>query len=119
MKYGSDNGFFDFLRHGGGHIKAIALLLCGVLLILLASGGRTEDTGEMSREEALGQMCSSIDGVGECKVMISYDGDEVYAVAVACVGGDSVEVKQCVSELISSLYGIGYNRISVMKISDK
>ena len=49
---------------------------------------------------------------------MSYEGDDICAVAVACEGGDIVEVRSRVCELISSLYGIGYNRITVLKLSE-
>ena len=103
-------------------MRVIMLLICGAALILIGSFGvskGTSDAVESSAEEELSEMCSAISGVGECRVMISYEGESVYAVAVICDGGDSVDVKRSVSELISSLYGIGYNRISVLKSSDK
>lgn len=69
-------------------------------------------------EARLADMCSEIDGVGECRVMITYseDGESVYAVAVLCDGGDSVAVRERITELMVSLFGIGSNRISVLKI---
>ena len=121
LKYGSDNGFLEFLRHGGGHKRVIAVLICGVLLMLIGSASIFRDgeqKSEKGEEEVLSQMCSSLSGVGECRVMMSYEGDDICAVAVACEGGDIVEVRSRVCELISSLYGIGYNRITVLKLSE-
>ena len=118
MRYGSDNKFLEFLRHGGRQNALIALLVVGVVFILFGTLSGTESR-EMSAEEELSQMCSSIVGVGECRVMISYEDDRVSAVAVICEGGDEPQVKMSVCQLISSLYGIGYNRITVHKISEE
>ena len=70
-------------------------------------------------EAQLSELCSSIDGVGRCRVALTFgEGEEVYAVAVLCDGAENAKVRSKVCELISSLYGIGYNRISVLKISE-
>ena len=63
-------------------------------------------------------MCSMTEGVGECRVMITYsaDGKSVYGVAVLCEGAESPEVRANVTELLASLFGIGANRISILKI---
>ena len=116
MRYGSGNRFLEFLRHGGRLNTLITLLAVGILLIVFGTA-TTLEKEEKSGEQELAQMCSSLSGVGECRVMISYDGGRVIAVAVVCEGGDIPIVKERVCDLVSSLYGIGYNRITVHKIS--
>ena len=99
----------------------VALLICGAALMLFGSSGFDSDTkvdGALTLEEQTERICSAIDGVGDCTVMITYGEDEeVYAVAVLCDGAESLKVKSAVTELASSLFGIGVNRISVLKKS--
>jgi type III secretory pathway lipoprotein EscJ len=116
----SEGSFLSFLK-GGGVKKILPLLAVGVALLVLSSPlffGREEgETVSVSAEGELSELCSAIDGVGRCRVMITYgEGEEVAAVAVLCDGADSVEVRARLNELISSLYGIRTNRISVVKM---
>ncbi len=110
------NGFLDWIikkRRGGLIILAIAL---GVLLLLLPSvGSREREVEDISEIQ---QLCNAIEGVGECRVLLSFaeDGETVVAAAVICDGGDRVEVRHRLTELLSSFYGIGYNRISIEKL---
>lgn len=117
----SDKSFFDFLRSGTSTLKISAALLIGAILILIVfllfpgEEKRAEGTDELT------ELCSEIEGVGECRVSVSYKngGEEVYAVAIVCEGADDPYVRARLVELFSSLYGIGANRISVLKISEK
>ena len=96
---------------------AVALALAAalaVMLFLLPSG---ENETKESPEEELTEICSSLSGVGRCRAVICYgEGGSVSAVAVLCEGADSVFVRERITELITSLYGIGANRIAVLKI---
>lgn len=97
----------------------LPLLVLGVLLLLLPSSfssGESETHAEQTGEERLAEMCAAVDGVGECKVMVTYEGDRVYAVAVLCEGAESVAVRERIVELVGSLYGIGSNRIAVIEL---
>lgn len=112
----SDNSFKDFLLSGRGIISVVIMLVVGVLLITAGEwdGDKTASVGEEGR---LSELCSATEGVGECRVMITYtDSGEVFAVAVLCEGAGSSEVERDVKELVGSLYGIGANRISVLKL---
>ena len=115
----SDKQFFEFLRRGGGRYALIALL--GVVLLLLCGVGiePTADATVQTEEERICEMCSLLDGVGECRVMLSRDGERVVAVTVLCDGADSVATRARITDMLSSFYGIGANRISVLKITDK
>ncbi len=106
---------------GNSLLRVGAIVLLGVILILLGSRGAqdTEPQDTLGLEESLAEMCSATEGVGKCRVMITYtDGGEVYAVAVVCEGADSSEVRARVVKLVGSLFGIGANRISVLKINE-
>ncbi len=120
-KLKSDSGFFEFLRQRGVSKKLVLLLVLGIVLLLVGSGSeKSSEKAEQTKdaESELVAMCSSLSGVGECRVMMSYGEDgAVYAVAVLCEGAESDAVKERIYELVGSLYGIGTNRIAVLKIS--
>ena len=64
-------------------------------------------------------MCSLIEGVGDCRVMITYrpEAEEVYAVLVICEGGESVSVREKITSIFCSLYGIGSHRVEIQRLS--
>jgi hypothetical protein len=111
----SDKSFYDYFRENKKVLLPIFICLIPLVLILLIPSGDRKE--EISEEERLCEMLSSISGVGECEIMISYTDDgEVDGVAVLCEGAESPSVRQSVKELFSSLYGIGRSRISILKI---
>ena len=120
MKFKSDSGLTDFLR-SKSLILPVLLAALGLVLLLFSEGFTANNAdGEEKRAE---QICSSVSGVGECTVMMTYrevDGEsKVYAVAVVCEGADDVHVRQDLTELICSLYGIGSHRVTVLKPNDQ
>jgi len=99
-------------------IASVAALI-GAAMLGLGIGGEGDYPEESCEEEELADICSLIEGVGECRVMISRgEDDSVEAVAVVCEGADDPGVRARLIKMIGSLYGIGSNRISVMKISE-
>lgn len=118
-KLKSDSGFMRFITEGKLGRRALALIIIGIILMTLGVLLPKAEQGGDSLEEEMAELCSSVEGVGECRVMISYgEGGEVYAVAVLCEGAESVETERNIKELFSSLFGIGSNRISILKISE-
>ena len=113
----SDKSFREFLRSGSSFAVIITVLLLGVFLIIFSSF--TQGSEEKSEEEELAQICSSIEGVGRCRTVITYEekNKEVFAVAVLCEGADSIYVRERVTKLVTSLYGVGANRVAVLKIN--
>ncbi len=116
---GEVSAFRDFLARGGVR-RAVPFFAIGVLLIALGGffkvGNVVQKEGA-SLEERMGVLCSLAEGVGECRVMITYepDGETVYAVAVICDGGESTEVRAKIVDMCASLFGIGTNRVTVLK----
>lgn len=108
----------DFLR--SGKWNSVILLLFAVCILLITLGG-TRDSEKTSTEadDELSEVCSMMEGVGECRVMMTYKDGEVFAVAVICEGADDPKTEMRIVELITSLYGIGSNRVSVKPLSKK
>ena len=108
-------GFISSLGEGGKLFILLPLLLLGVALIFFSRG---TDTAEKSTSEELISLCSEIEGVGECRAMITTDADgRVVSAAILCEGADSVKVRAQITEVISELFGIGNNRITVLKLA--
>lgn len=114
---------FDFLTYIKKQDKRILVpivLFIIVVLILIFFGDSEEDSQPIENTESkLEMLCSQIDGVGECQVMVTYRNDEVFAVAVICEGAESIRVKEKIVELITSIYGIGSNRVTVQPLAKK
>ena len=86
------------------------------LSLLLLGGTGQKNEAPKDLEEKTAELCSQVSGVGECRVMITYRDDEVFAVAVLCDGADNIEVKHNLTSLISSLYGIGAHRVEILSL---
>lgn len=111
----SDKSFREYLKSGSSFAVITVALVLGALLLVLSSINFSPE--QKSKEEELSEICSSLEGVGRCRAVITYGEDEeVFAVAVLCEGADSVYVRERVNRLITSLYGIGSNRVAVLKI---
>lgn len=125
----------------------IAALFIIAALILIFSGGKggsnTENKISKSEssleeyknglEEKISALCSSVEGVGKCKVFITFStGEEkiyragtlietkppsVLGVTVICRGADSEEVRYALVEMLTALFGIGSNRIAILKLN--
>ena len=108
----------------------LSVLGLGVLLLFLGTGSEKSvvaSVAEGGAEQEIAAFCSAIEGVGECRVFVTYEekslgygrGTEktVLGIAVVCTGGDSDSVKERVSRVVSSVYGIGTNRIRVEKLA--
>ena len=108
--------------------RAVVLLAVGLMLLLFGllgtSRSRTEnnDTLYTDEEARLAELCSSVEGVGRCRVMISYEdsgyrsGERVMSVCIACDGADRAAVRRSLTDLITALYGIGSNRIYIARL---
>ena len=114
----SDKGLLEML---GGILTPRILLTLGLGLVVLVLAGffAAQEGVAVEQRDELTEICSSVGGVGRCRVMTTTDSNgEIVAVAILCDGAESVEVRDRLCKLISSLYGIGYNRISILKISE-
>lgn len=122
MKLKSGKGIREFIMSGNTALKVGAVLLLGLLLILMGSlDAESEDT-DTSLEERAAEMCSLMEGVGDCRVMMTYRQGEaeegVYAVLILCEGAESPAVRERLTSLFCSLYGIGAHRVEIQKLTE-
>lgn len=115
-----DKSLRELLMSGGRTRWIIVIALCALILIVLGSLGAGEKKENSENlEERVAEMCSLTEGVGDCRVMITYSGDgEVYAVAVLCDGAESALVRERLTSLVCSLFGVGANRVEILKIKE-
>ena len=103
--------------------KLIIITLAAIILglILIGTSSKNESTVTDTKELQLEEFLKSINGVGECKVIITYKNstsyysknEEVFAVAISCRGASRRGIEAQIVELVSTLYGIGTNRVKV------
>ena len=124
-----------------GIFAAVFLLAVGILLLSFSGDGakKSAQTAEgdtlgylAALEEETATLCSSVQGVGKCRVMITLEkGEEtvyragakigttpprVQAITLVCEGGGTDRVRREMSSMLSSLFGIGEHRVTVLKL---
>ncbi len=134
----------SLLKERGMLPWVLGLFIIGVVLILISSvgdGGSAEADGtELSLteykerlESEIADLCSDVDGVGKCRVFItfergaqsSYKGStlietkppKILGITVVCRGADSDAVRRDITDMLTSLFDIGSNRIAVLKLN--
>ena len=137
-------GFISKIKSYKNNKKLSAvILLAAIGIMLVAISGATKAESDVSTsslaqykaqlESELQNMCQSVKGVGKCRVMITFErGEEntykgsslveskpprVMGVSVICKGADSIEVTHALVDMITALFDIGSNRISVLKLN--
>ena len=115
MKFPSDKSFFEFLKTKRASPMLLLPILALSLLLLGGTGQKAEEAKDL--EERTAELCSGVSGVGECRVMITYDEDDtVFAVAILCQGAEDIRVQRDLTSLICSLYGIGAHRVEILSL---
>ena len=115
-----DKGFLRYIREKKDVTRIAVVLALGLILIFIGGrAGKNETPVGDGIEKRIADACAGVDGVGECEVFVysSSDSSEgaIESVIVICEGGDSVEVRYRLTEMLSSFLGIGSNRIKVEK----
>lgn len=118
----------DFFKARPTYVKILVIAAVGLLLILIGTSvsGKESTPTDTTLEGRLEELCSSVSGVGRCRVMVSYATAEtrygkesteiVESVTVVCQGASTPAVKAELVSLLSSLFGIGSNRIYIAKM---
>ncbi|MBO7304488.1 MAG: hypothetical protein J6V09_04640 [Clostridia bacterium] len=137
-----DNGIFRFLKENKKVAGIVLLLVFGVMLILFSSPKKEAAVDEKDLslgeykemlEAELASMCSDVQGVGACRVFVTFERGEqnsykgsalieskppkVDGVTVICKGADSVRVRGELTDMLSALFGIGSHRIAILKLN--
>lgn len=133
----------DYAQKNKGSVLLFALFILGVFLLVFSSASATETEAQENTqsleeykarlEEELSAVCSSVSGVGRCKVTVTFErGEEkiykgssvietrppkVLGVTVVCKGADSDKVRSEIIDMMSALFDIGTNRIAVLKLN--
>ena len=110
----------------------IAIGLSVIVFLLFASenfsgSDKKDKSNSSSLEVKLESFLSSLQGVGNCEVIIHTDTEKlssfsssaeetIKGIAVICDGGGNVSVKNAVTEILTRLFGISGSRISVNEI---
>ena len=108
----------EFLLGDNNRIWLVLLMILGLILILIGNNSTDKAAVTQTEEMRVSEMCAMMDGVGECRVMMTYrpDSNEVYAVLVLCDGAESAMVRERITSLFTSLYGIGSHRVEIEKL---
>ena len=109
--------------------SVIVIGICAVVLLFFLSeifGGTAGSTGtdNVSLECELETFLMNLEGVGRCEVMIYMDissktsysssvQEKISGIAVICDGGNNSSVKNSIIEVLTRLFGLSGNRISV------
>lgn len=126
-----------FSKHG----KKLILILIALIsiMMIISSIGSEGDAESISLpeykkrlEREIEELCASVDGVGDCKVTVTFETGETYeyrgsnvissspprvlGVTVICEGGGSPEVRERISSAMKALFDIGTNRVCVLKM---
>ena len=115
----SDKSFLEyFAKNKRGVLILVSVFVVLVILCLIPERS-AEDVEYPDEEARLSAVVAEVYGVGRCELMINYtDGGEVFGVIVLCEGAENAGVRARLTDLLSSLYGIGTNRISILKIRE-
>ena len=139
-----DSGFLGFLKGKKKTVVTALLILLGLILILSSSfseDAKNENRNEIITldeykerlEEEIRELCSSVDGVGKCRVTVTFERGEqnvykgssvietkpprVQGISVVCRGADSDRVRIQLTELLTALFDIGSNRVAILKLN--
>ena len=137
------NGIFEAFKKNKKILLVALIALIGILLIFISSRENEDSVPETTGisldeykerlEGEVASICSSVEGVGKCRVIISFErGEEtvykgssvveikppkVKGVIVACRGADNDNVKAELTDMMTALFDIGSNRVAILKLN--
>ncbi len=134
------NKFITYFKEDKKRLILLFAAFVGIILIFVPSFGSEKETKDdltlyeykAELEKELSDLCSSVKGAGKCIVRVTfaegesfeYKGSNITAsyppkvagVAVICEGAERDSVKTEITKCMVSLFGIGSNRVSVLKM---
>ena len=137
-----DNAVLRYIKDNKRIFFILLFALVGIFFVIISSSSGSSESVEREitldeykelLEAEIESLCSDVSGVGRCRVFITFERGvqdtykgsniieskppKVLGVTVVCTGGDSDAVKSSVTEMISALFDIGYNRVAVLKLN--
>lgn len=136
--------FLNYFKENKKVFFSLLLAVLGIVLVFFSSLGDTDKNDNEDNEKSLDEyraeleeevraLCASIDGVGKCRVFITFErGEEkvykgsslievkppqVQGVTVVCRGADNDTVKCRITDMMTALFDIGSNRVAVLKLN--
>ena len=102
------------------------IIIIFILIVLSSLTEKKETKIELTTERQLEEICNTICGVKNAKVMITYDAisaasifdnstktTKIQGIAVVCEGGSDPTVQLSLHNMLKSLFGISSTRITV------
>lgn len=105
-------------------VVAFVIALVAIFIYFITTGVGVEDTAtqhtysggnELSRQVA--SVLCNVDGVGDCNVLITYDGDDINGVVVVAEGGDDTAVKIKIIDAVCALVDVKAEKIKIYKMN--
>lgn len=108
----------DKLRERLSKLKSYPYVLlvaaAGILLLLWpASGASAAGEGGESEETRIAEMLSSIEGVGEAKVLLSENG-----AVIVCPGADDASVCLRITQAVKCYTGLGADDVRIFRTTN-
>ena len=133
------NRIAAFISGNRKRALTVALAVLGIVLIIFScrDDGATEATTDLaeykrSLESELEDMLSHAEGVGRCRVTVTFSEGEsseyrgtkiistspprVMGVSVVCEGGGSDDVSARITDSLCAMFDIGANRVCILKM---
>lgn len=108
----------DCLKNNKIILVISALILALIIAVVMLGGGISGDSvsdmqDKSSTEIKLEQILSSIEGVGDSRVMISESNEGIEGVVIVCRGADNIMVRNDIINAVSTALNVEKNNIAV------
>ena len=138
-----DSGLLSFIK-GNKMLWRVGLFIAlGIALIIISSAfdvnassvqeADSLDEYKEKLEERLAELCSEVEGVGKCRVLLTFERGEqstykngviienkppkVMGVTIVCQGADYDYVRRELTDMATALFDIGSNHVSILKLN--
>ncbi len=122
------NEYFKKIAGSSFFVPIIIIILIAIAVSSMIDN-ENKTQSQITTEKQLEEMCNAITGVGDAKVMITYETVEaviafenkkqniIKGVAVVCEGGGNPDIQLKLYEMIKALFGLPSTRITVSERS--
>ena len=99
-------------------LRLLIPLVIGIALLIIPPilDSARESEGSVTDAQRIEEICTSIEGVESCRAVVTYsDADgAIESVAIIYTGDHSIGTKKEIKEVVSTVYGVGTNRIALI-----